>query len=262
MKIVAINGSHRGTLGYTQYLLNLIEKGAKNGNADFETIVLAKKKINMCKGCRACHSDKHYLECVYNDVDDVKAIFETIKKADILIYATPIYIFSMSALLKIFLERITSTADSSIKTISDSGLFFHHITKEIASKPFLVITTQDNIEDETNINVARYFETFSKFMDAPLLGVINRKLGGLIKHGKDSNAENKYPIIKTVNNALINCGEQLAQNGYVNKVTLKETNLPLIKKPAIIELLLKFDLIRNNKKIMSKVFEKAKAEMP
>lgn len=258
MKIVAINGSHRGNLGYTQYLLNLIEKGAAKKNAEFETIVLAKKKINMCKGCRACHTEKHYLECVYIDVDDVKEIFETMKTADILIYATPIYIFNMSGLLKIFLERITSTADSSIKTISERGLFFHHITKEIASKPFLVITTQDNIEDETNINVGRYFETFSKFMDAPLLGIINRKLGGLIKHGKDPDAETKYPILKIINNAFINCGEQLATNGFINKETIKESNLPLIKKPAIVELLLKFDFIRNNKNIMSKIFEKAK----
>ncbi|HPN38905.1 MAG TPA: flavodoxin family protein [Melioribacteraceae bacterium] len=262
MKIVAINGSHRGVTGYTHYLLGLIEKGAKTGNAEFETIILTNKKINICKGCRVCHTEKHYLECIYNDTDDVKEIFNTMKSADIIIYATPIYIFSMSAMLKIFLERITSTADSSIKTISNKGLFFHHITKEIASKPFLVITTQDNIEDETNINVVRYFETFSKFMDAPLLGVINRKLGGLIKHGKDPDAETKYPITLTVNNAFINCGNQLATKGLVDKKTLKQANLPLIKMPAIVEFLLKLNFIRNNKRIMAKVFDEAKKEMP
>ncbi len=261
MKIVSINGSHRGENGYTQYLLNLIKEGVEENGSEFETIVLAKQKINMCKGCRVCHTEKHYLECIYDKNDDVARLFNIMRSADILIYATPIYIFNMTGLMKVFLDRITSTADSAIHTVSEKGLFFHHIDKTLVSKPFLLLTCQDNIEDETNKNVVSYFETFSKFLDAPLIGVINRKLGGLIKHGKDKTVENKYPAIINIHNAIKNCGKEIAEMGIISKKTLKEANTNIIKMPFIVEQMLKFDFIRNNKNIMKNIFEKAKQNM-
>ncbi|MFH0734842.1 MAG: flavodoxin family protein [bacterium] len=261
MKIVAINGSHRGEQGYTQFLLNLIKEGVEETGSEFETIVLAKQKINICKGCRVCQTTKHYLECVYDQNDDVAQLFNIIRDADFLIFATPIYIFNMTGLMKIFLERITSTADSAIHTISENGLFFHHIDKTLFSKPFMLLTCQDNIEDETNKNVVSYFKTFSKFLDASLIGVINRKLGGLIKHGKDKTAESKYPEIINIYKAIKNCGKEISKTGVIAKKTLTEANKNIIKMPVIVEILLKFNFIRNNKMIMNKIFEKAKQNM-
>ena len=261
MKIVAINGSHRGEQGYTQFLLNLIKEGVEEAGAEFETIVLAKETVNICRGCRVCQTPKHYLRCVYDQNDDVLKLFDVMRSADFIIFATPIYIFNMTGLMKIFLERITSTADSAIHTISGNGLFFHHIDKTLVSKPFLLLTCQDNIEDETNKNVVSYFKTFSKFLDAPFIGVINRKLGGLIKHGKDKEAESKYPEIINIYKAIKNCGKEIAENGIITKKTLTEANKNILKMPIIVEKLLKFEFFRNNKIIMGKIFKKAKQNM-
>ncbi len=259
MKIVAINGSHRGKKGYTQFLLNLIAEGAIAKGASFETIILADYKINPCKACRACHTEKHYLKCVYDD--DVEEIFNVMKEADILIYATPIYIFNMTGLMKTFLDRITSTADSSIHTISEKGLFFHHINKELVSKPFLLVTCQDNIEDATFKSVLFYFNTFSKFLDAPIIGSINRKLGKLSGHGKDKEKEKQFPTIVKIHKMIIQAGSELAEYGSISKSTLKETNRNIITMPFVVEKLLKFDFIRNNKKIMGAIFKQAQANM-
>jgi len=46
---------------------------------------------------------------VYDGKDDVRAVFKKMAEADLIIYATPVYVFGMSGLLKIFLERMYAT---------------------------------------------------------------------------------------------------------------------------------------------------------
>jgi multimeric flavodoxin WrbA len=258
MNILAINGSHRGEKGYSQILIDKFFEGARQLNTDCDTIVLKNYKINQCLGCRACHKPEHYLKCVYEEKDDVKGIFDRMREADILVFATPIYIFNMTGLMKVFLDRITSTADSSIMTTSDSGLFFHHIDKKLISKPFVLITTQDNIENETSKNVLSYFKTFSSFLDAPFVGYIRRKNGSLIGYGKDLEKEKQYPIIALVNESIKKAGFEIVRYNKIKKKTEKQCNRNIISMPRIIEFLLKISLFRNNKVFMSKLLEEVK----
>lgn len=258
MKILAINGSHRGRNGYTQILIDKFFSGARKLNAECETIVLRDYKVNQCLGCRACHKPEHYLKCVFDEKDDVRMIFDKMRDADVLLFATPIYIFNMTGLMKNFLDRITSTADSSIMTVSDSGLFFHHIDKKLISKPFVLLTTQDNIEDETSKNVESYFRTFSKFLDAPFVGHIKRKSGSLIGYGKDLEKERQYPIILKINESIERAGFELVKYNKIKKNTEKECNRMIVPIPRTIQILLKIGLLRKNKTFMSKLLEKVK----
>jgi putative NADPH-quinone reductase len=261
LNIIAINGSHRGKNGYTQFLINKLFEGAKKAGAQCDTIVLADHKINECRGCRACHTEKYYLKCIYNEKDDVKEIFDRMRNADILIYATPIYIFHMSGKMKVFLDRITSTGDSSIPFLSDSGLFFHDFDPKLLSKPSVLLTCQDNIENETSINVELYFKTFSRFLNIPIAGILRRKSGALAGHGKDPEKESKYPGIKDVYNAYIKAGEELVKYRKLSKSTQKTANQNIITMPALVEFMLKFGFIRKNKKIMNSIFDKVKLHM-
>ena len=257
MKIVAINGSHRGRNGYTQFLIDKLFEGAEKDGAECESIVLAEHKINHCLGCRVCNTQKSYLKCVYDEKDDVSKLFNIMKTADMLVYATPIYIFNMTGLMKVFLDRIASTGDSSILAMSDSGLFFHHIERKLVSKPFILLMCQDNFEYETSKNVVSYFKTFSKFQDAPLVGIILRKSGAMAGHGKDKEKEIKYPKIRVVYKALIEAGEELVKYGKISNKTQKTANQNIIDIPKPVEFILKFSFIRKNKIIMEKIFQKA-----
>ena len=257
MKIVAINGSHRGESGYTQFLIDKVFEGARNAGARCETIVLAKQRINGCLGCRVCHTEKSYLKCVYDEKDEVSKLFDIMRTSDMLIYATPIYVFNMTGLMKVFFDRITSTADSSKLALSDSGLFFHHIEKQLVCKPFVLLTCQDNFESETSKNVVSYFKTFSKFLDAPLVGILIRKSGSLVGHGKDQDREQKYPKIQYIYKALIKAGEELVKQGKISGKTQKTANQNIIDMPKFIEFILQFGFIRKNKRIMDKIFQKA-----
>lgn len=230
MKLLAVNGSHRGKEGVTYHCIEKIFQGASKKGAKCEVINLMEYKINQCIGCNLCHSKESYLKCIYSGKDDVDILFNKIKEADIIIYGTPVYIFSMTSILRRFMERFNSTGDSSKITISKDGLFFHHIDKSICSKPFVVLVTCDNIENQTVKNTLEYFKTFSKFMDAPHLGTIVRKSAALITNC------NGNKRVEEIYSGLQGVGEELAEYGRISNVTKRKASLSVVAIPLFIKL--------------------------
>jgi len=253
MKILAINGSHSGKHGYTHFLIEKIFEGAKKTGADCDEVSLAELKINICKGCGVCNTEKHLLKCIYEEKDDVAMIFDKMREADIIIYATPIYVFNMSGLMKVFIDRINATGNSKEFKLSESGLFFHHISKDIYSKPFVTLICHDNFENEMSKSVTSYFRTFSKFMDAPQVGTIIRRSGKLTGHGKDKEKEKGYPKILESYNALKLAGKELATNGKINRKTQKMASQDIIPVPF-------FSILKNFKWFKKKALEKLKTK--
>ena len=249
MKIIAINGSHTGKRGYTHFLIEKLFSGAQNKGANCEEITLAELKINICKGCSVCNNKKHLLRCIYEEKDDVAMIFDKMREADIIIYATPIYVFNMSGLMKIFIDRFNATGNSSDFNLSDSGLFFHHISKDIYSKPFVTLICHDNFENETSKNVVSYFKTFSRFMDAPQVGTIIRRSGKVTGHGKDLEKEKKYPKILESYKAIEVSGAELATKGKISRKNQKIASQDIIPVPF-------FSILKNFKAFKKKAIEK------
>lgn len=66
-----------------------------------EYISLKDINLKFCLGCLSCQRTG---KCVIND--DVRQYLEKISNADILVFATPIYYYSMSGQLKTFLDRL------------------------------------------------------------------------------------------------------------------------------------------------------------
>jgi len=251
MKILAINGSHTGKRGYTHFLIEKLFEGAKNAGADCEEITLAKLKINICKGCSICNTKKHLLKCIYEEKDDVAMIFNKMREADIIIYATPIYVFNMSGLMKVFIDRINATGNSKEFKLSESGLFFHHISRDIYSKPFVTLICHDSFENEMSKNVVSYFKTFSKFMDAPQVGTIIRRSGIVTGYGKDMEKEKQYPKILESYKALKLAGKELITKGKISRKTQKIASQDIIPVPF-------FSILKYFKFFKKKALEKLK----
>ncbi len=231
MKLLAINGSYRGDKGHTRYLLDRLFEGAREAGADCEVITLARYKINRCLSCNQCHESDHPLQCAYRDRDDVAAIFGKMAQADILIYATPVYIFGISGLFKTFLDRMYSTSDVNQLQITKSGLLFHHIDHSVCSKPFVSLICCDNLEDEMPGNAAAYFRTFSRFMDAPLVGELVRNGGRLAGHGFEPDRRKQFPLLEEVYGAYVQAGRELALHGRIQPLTQRLARQEIIPVP-------------------------------
>ena len=237
MKILAINGSHRGNRGHTGFLLNKVASGAEKGGATLEVVNLASQKIHHCISCGKCNSPDHYLKCVFEEKDDMKSILDKMAGSDILVYATPIYIFTMTGLMKVFLDRIYSTANVFDLQISKSGKFFHHLNPDISSKPLVTLICCDNTEKETPKNAISYFRTYAKFQDAPVVGELVRNAGRFAAHGKNPDMFQIAPKLKESYDAFEKAGLELARNGRISKPTQKAASQDILPFPAWIKLL-------------------------
>ena len=217
--------------GCSQFLIDKIFQGARGAGAECESITLAQLNITPCIGCSVCQTEKHYLKCVFEDKDDVKIVFDKMRNADLIIFATPVYVFAMSSKLKALLERTHSTANVGDLKVSRSGMFSHAIDRDLCSKPFVTLICYDNIEDATPKNVISYFNTYSKFMDSPCRGHLVRNAGILTGHGKNPDREKAFPRILQVYSAYVQAGRELAANGRISRSTLLKANQEVVPVP-------------------------------
>lgn len=246
MKLLAINGSHKKANGINQLLIDHLFKGAKEVGAECETIRLSEFNINRCIACEYCQNQKDYL-CVYDDKDDFIKIIERIKQADILIFATPIYLFQISSLMKIFLERYHSRGKSKVRIVTQSHLIFHDFEPKLGTKPFVSIIVSDNIERATTENANFYFNTFSKFMDAP-------RVGNIIRNGsimfKNLNIISQRIIENILKNLEI-AGIELVKTGHISRKTGSKINVSILPIPSLL-----FNIMKRTKIGKLKIMEK------
>lgn len=96
MRIFILNGSARAH-GNTSTLTAAFKRGAEEAGNDVVELPVG------CLGCEYCHGRGHG-ECIIRD--DEKEVKEEMKKADMLVLASPIYFFSPSAQLEAAIQRM------------------------------------------------------------------------------------------------------------------------------------------------------------
>lgn len=100
MKKVLIISSSLRKNSNSEKLAQSFADGAKSAGNDVELVSLIDKEIRFCVGCFACQKTKR---CFMHDDADI--IREKMLHADVLVFATPIYYYEMSGILKTLLDR-------------------------------------------------------------------------------------------------------------------------------------------------------------
>lgn len=81
-------------------LADAFMRGAEEAGHQAEKVSLAGKTIHFCRGCLVCQKTQ---KCVIDD--DSRYITEKMLQADAVVFATPVYYYSMSGQLKTTLDR-------------------------------------------------------------------------------------------------------------------------------------------------------------
>ncbi len=238
MKILALNGSHRGRRGLTQALLDLMAEGAREGGAELETIVLSERDLRRCLGCEACQAEGGPRRCVFDGKDEAQVILNAMRGADILVFATPIYIFGMSSLLKTLIERVNSACDTRDIRVSRSGLIFHQIDAELCSKPFVLVAPFGNIEAETPRSLVEYFRSYSRFMDAPMLAALPRSGAFLLEEAVKSAGAAIPPVMAAALGAFREAGFDLARRGRISTAIVRRATRSVVPMPRPVRALM------------------------
>ena len=105
-KVLIISSSPRKG-GNSETLAAAFAKGAREAGNQVETVSLREKQVGFCKGCLACLKLGH---CVIQD--DAVEIAAKMHDADVLVFATPVYYYSVSGQLKTMLDRANPLYDT------------------------------------------------------------------------------------------------------------------------------------------------------
>lgn len=99
MKIIVLFGSPNQN-GSTKILVDHFVKGAKEAGHDCEVLDVCHMDVHPCIGCVACGYEG---PCVQKD--DVELIRTKLLSADMVVFATPLYYYGMTAQLKTVVDR-------------------------------------------------------------------------------------------------------------------------------------------------------------
>lgn len=116
MKIIVLQGSPNKN-GSTNILVEEFSRGAKESGHTVQILDLTDMNVPPCTGCVACGYEG---PCVQKD--DNQKIKKFVLEADMIVFATPLYYYGMSAQLKTVIDRFCSYNSSITRKHMKSAL--------------------------------------------------------------------------------------------------------------------------------------------
>lgn len=101
MNILILIGSPRNN-GNTDLLAQAFAQGAEAKGHKADVIKVGEVNVKPCMGCNMCFEDNE-MACVQKD--DMQDVYARMKNADMLVVASPVYFYSISAQLKAVIDR-------------------------------------------------------------------------------------------------------------------------------------------------------------
>ena len=101
MKIAILNGSPQE--GNTAAMVSAFKEGAEAAGHEVEVLHVGKMNIAGCKGCMYCKG-KGEGKCIQKD--DMDKVMPAYLDSDMIVYASPIYYFGMTAQMTAAMQRV------------------------------------------------------------------------------------------------------------------------------------------------------------
>ncbi len=150
MKITILMGSPNRN-GSTSILVNEFKRGAEEAGHSCEVIDVCHANIHPCIGCVACGYEG---PCVQKD--DVEIIRKNLLASDMVVFATPLYYYGMSAQLKTVVDRFCAY---------NGSLNGRHLKSAL-------LTVAWNADDWTFEALASHYKTLVRYINFDDKGMI------------------------------------------------------------------------------------------
>ena len=215
--ILAVQGSPRPKVSNTEVILQQFLKGAQSHGAVTETIYLKEKSIHSCIGCYTCWTKTPGV-CVFKD--DMPELLERVRRCDIIVYATPLYNFNMTALTKAFQERLLPLLDPHL--VKQGDTYRHPLRYDDTRKTVLVSTC--GFPEASHFEALRQiFRHIERNADAPLIGE-------LLVPAAELAIKQTYMRARAegIMKATFQAGMEVVRDGKVSKETELEIQKPLV----------------------------------
>lgn len=156
-RIVILKGSPRQN-GNSAVLADVAAAGAGAAGALVESFYLHGLHIEPCSACEVCH-EVNEGECDIQD--DMQTIYPSIRRADAILLASPVYWFTMSAQLKLAIDRWYALETSKGNALK-------------GKKIGIILTYGDtNLETSGGANALHAFEDMFRYVGCEIVGVVH-----------------------------------------------------------------------------------------
>jgi multimeric flavodoxin WrbA len=161
MKVLGFVGSPRKK-GNTDILVNTFLDGASSAGAEVQKFFLADHTINQCMGCyRKCILKPGFRCGTFRD--DMDLLLNEMVSSDLMLFASPYYCSSYTAIMAKFLERCLPLWE--VEILGEMGTMdaFNFINNHLKGKKAVIGLTQDYKDPATaQLAVKAFNETLGR----------------------------------------------------------------------------------------------------
>jgi multimeric flavodoxin WrbA len=219
MKVLALNSSPRGDgQSKTELMLTHLVKGMSEAGAEVEIVDLRKKSVKHCIGCFTCWTKTPGV-CIHKD-DMTLELFPKWRDSDLVIYATPLYHFTLNAALKAFIERTLPFLEPYLE---DHGGETGHPARY--KHPKVVFLSVAGFPEISAFAQLSSWANFVFGRHGILVGEIYRSMA--------ESMNTPYLMEKTddVLQATVQAGREIVQHSKISPDTLTRMTRPLVDDP-------------------------------
>ena len=196
--------------GNTALILTPFIEGMKEAGAEVEIFYTKKLKIEPCDGCFTCWLKTPGV-CVHKD--DMAIILPKLE-AEILVFATPLYVDGMTGPMKTFLDRSVPLLQPFFEL--RNGHYRHPVRENVKSGGTVVLIANGGFWEMDNFEpLVQHFGAYCRNANREFAGALLRPHGGSLA-----------PMIRAglaldIIEAAKEAGQQLVKAGKISEKTLK-----------------------------------------
>ena len=219
-KALVVFGSPRGEKGFTFKALDRFLDGIRTGGIEPEVLFLNKYKIRPCTGCYTCWSKTPGV-CIHKD--DMPGLLEKVRDVDLVIYAQPLYVFSVPGITKNFLDRQIPLLEPHLIERPD-GSTGHPARYNGRKRRRMLLFSVCGFPEKDHFDaLTGMFRLMSRAGGTPIIGEILRPSSESMRFG-----ERMGKNYELVMDALYRAGQEVMTQGYVAKRTEEAISAPFL----------------------------------
>ena len=220
MKVLALNGSPRMKASSTYHMLKPLLEGMEAAGAETEVIHIRKLNLEACIGCYTCWTQTPGI-CIHNDKDQMINALESYNTADLVIFGTPLYHFTMSGIMKNFIDRTLPIHEPWLVPHASIPGMTGHPERYEHNRKMLLLSPCGFPEFENFDALVHTFKFMAKMENIEYVGEILRPGGEPLSHQRLQGAFSSYYAL------LHKTGEEIIRNGSITEETQAELHKDL-----------------------------------
>jgi putative sterol carrier protein len=208
--VLVLIGNPRRKNGLTYFYLQPFLEGMRDAGVSFEEIHLYDKTIKSCLGCFHCWTKTPGV-CVQKD--DQQELNEKLDRADLIVYAMPLYYFSMPGHVKNHFDR---QLPRMLPYVEDAHGITRHLRRNPRNQDIVLFSICGFPEIGKFDILLRIFETSAAHDNTRFAGAV------LIPGAMETyyNPTNRRILLEKLNHVR-SAGEQVVTTGTIGKKTLR-----------------------------------------